>query len=119
MPFDFVALKNTARKAVHDVLSFEATYEDAARDVAPTGLRVRVHNKGMVTGDLVDLGYAQVLETVTRIIFWQSELDEKSIALHRGATVTLPAEMGGAVFILDSLEPKHGPGEVIWRAVEQ
>lgn len=113
MPFDFAALKAQVRQTVQDTMSTEADY--IAPDGTVTALRVRWHNKIARTGDLLDTGYAEVIEGINRAIFNIPELNEKSVVLERNGQVKLTSpHFLGAVLILDSMEPMVGPVEQIW-----
>lgn len=114
MPFDFAALKARTRQIVHDTLAVEGEYTHPTKVGAVT-LRVRWHNKLVRTGELLDTGYAEVLEGVDRVIFNRPELHEKSVVLTRGGQVRLTdPRFNGAVLVLDSQQPIVGPVEEIW-----
>lgn len=115
---NFAALKAQVRQTVHDTMSTEADYTSPEGVV--TALRVRWHNKIARHGDLLDAGYAEVIEGVNRVIFNIPELNEKSVTLEQRGTVTLtdPLFMG-AVLILDTMEPVVGPVEQIWNVAHE
>lgn len=113
--FDFAALKAQARQTVHDTLSVPATF--VSKDMMTRAeLRVRWINKIVINGDIVETGYAEMIEGVDRCVFNQLELNEQSITLQRGDMLTM---WDSAVLILDSQEPPTGPVEVIWRVVRK
>jgi hypothetical protein len=114
MPFDLADLKRQARKVVHDTMSVPAVYENPALP-GSVDLRVRWHNKIAINGDLVEAGYAEMIEGINRVIFEKAELDEKGVNLARGHKLTV---WDGTVLMLDSQEPAVGPVTVIWRVVQ-
>lgn len=113
MAYDFAALKATVRQTVQDVMSTEAEYVSPSGET--TALRVRWHNKIARVGDLLDAGYAEVIEGVNRVIFNIPELDEKNVKLERDGEVRLTnPHFRGAVLVLVAMEPEVGPIEQIW-----
>lgn len=84
MASNFAAIKAKARRDVHASLSVSALYQDYTLD-APVPLSVRWHNKIARFGDVLDAGYAEMIEGVERIIFMRDELslagitDRKSV----------------------------------------
>lgn len=114
MPYDFAALKSRVRQIVHDTMGMDAEYSHPDYP-GVAQLRVRWHNKIARTGDLLDIGYSEVVEGINRVIFNEPELVQKSVTLRRGGRVRLLSpHMRGAVLILDTLEPRVGPIETIW-----
>lgn len=114
MAFDFAALKGQVRQIVHDTMSVRAEYTHPDL-VGEVELRIRWHNKIARTGELLELGYAEVIEGVNRVIFNIPELNKKSVVVRRGGRLRLlDPQYAGAVLILDSMEPRVGPTEEIW-----
>ena len=113
--FDFAALKARTRQIVHDTMATDAEYTHPHL-VGAVGLRIRWHNKIAQYGDLLDTGYAEVVEGINRVIFNRPELDEKSVTLKAGGYIRLLApQYGGALLILDVQEPVVGPVELVWK----
>ena len=114
MPLDFAALKAQVRQTVQDTMSTEAEY--TSRDGAVTAtLRIRWHNKISRVGDLLDTGYAEVIEGINRVIFNIPELTEKNVKPERGGQLLLTSpHFMGAVLILNAMEPTVGPIEEVW-----
>jgi len=114
MPFDFAALKARTRRVVHDTLAVAALYDHVGL-VVPVELRVRWHNKIARFGDIENVGYAEIIEGINRVIFDRDELNEKGVVLERGGRVTLtPPQYHGAVLVLDTMEPDTGPIDQTW-----
>lgn len=112
MAFDFAALKAKTRRVVHDTLGVEAFYQDDSMS-APRPIRARWHNKVDRFGDLMDQGYAEVVQGVDRIVLFPR--DYPTINFVRGGVVTFPAYQRS--FRLEVLEPKDGPDQAVWQAV--
>ena len=110
MPYDRAASIAAARRAVHSTMSKEVSYEDPDSPGLVT-LRVRWHNRIAIQGDLVEAGYANVIDGVNRVVFDKVELDEKGVVPARGAKITTG---DGDVLVLDHMEPTAGPIEIIW-----
>lgn len=118
MAFDFAALKAAARRTVHDTLSVPASYMAPGSTVA-VELRVRWYNKLAINGDLVEAGYAEMIEGINRVFFDRAELAEKGVSLQFGGRLTMTGEgMGGTVLSLASQEPDIGPVVTVWRVVQ-
>lgn len=114
MAFDFAAVKAQTRRVVHDTFGVSATYRDSVITV-PVGLRIRWHNKIARFGNLLDQGYAEIIEGINRVIFDTAELSEKSVVLRRGGELTITApSFNSAVLTLAEDEPTVGPLEVVW-----
>ena len=112
---DFAALKAQARQTVHNTMKVAAEYTHAAYPGVVTVLQVRWHNKIARVGDLVEIGYSEIVEGINRVIFNVPELNEKSIVLQRGGQLKLTGpHFFDAVLILESMEPMVGPIEQIW-----
>lgn len=114
MASNFAAIKAKARRDVHASFSVSATYQDYSLDT-PVPLSVRWHNKIARFGDLLDGGYAEVVEGIERIIFMRDEVEAAGLILRESGFVTITAEgYENAVLVLAAQEPKVGPVEVIW-----
>lgn len=104
-----------ARRVVHKTMSHAATYEHPKNPGVVTSLSVRWHNRKLVQGNLVETGYADVLEGVNDVIFDIEELAEKSIVLKAGGIVRLTSPaFNGAFLSLDSQQPDTGPINRVW-----
>lgn len=112
---DFAALKAQVRQTVHDTMSTTGLYTHESEPGVETELSVRWHNKIARMGDLLEAGYSEVVEGINRLVFNVPELTEKAVILRRGGRVTLTnPHYGGAVLVLDTMEPMVGPIEQIW-----
>lgn len=112
MGFDFASVKAQARRVLHDTLAVQAFYQDHSMS-APEEIRARWLNKSNVlTGDIDNQGYAEVLEAVDRIVLFPD--DTPSIQFKTGGTVQFPGY--GLSFVLDTREPKNGPLSQVWKA---
>jgi hypothetical protein len=111
--FDFAEAKTKARQIVRDYLGFDGLYTDDVTTDVP--LKVRFHTRIKTFGDLVEAGYAEVLEGVNRLIFDRVEVASKNVTLKTGGKVTLQHEgYKDIVLVLDSQEPITGSVEVVW-----
>lgn len=110
MQFDFAAAKKEARQIVMDTLGMDAFYTDSTH-LTPVAIRARWHTKIDRFGDNGNIGYAEVIEGVQRLIL--TEAQARQIGVRRGGVVTFPSLEGVAV-TLEALEPKDGPTEEIW-----
>lgn len=114
MAFDFGETKALVRQVVHDTMALPGLYQDGSME-APVELRVRFHTKIHRVGDMIDQGWAEVVEGVNRLILNKAELDEKGVLPIRGGTVSLTAPgFESIVLVLHVREPDSGPTEVVW-----
>lgn len=119
MAFDFAALKAEIRQVVQDTMGIDAEYLDSTMGY-PVVLRVRFHTKINRFGDMIEQGWAEVIEGVNRLILNVPELVEKGVTLRRGGTVTLTAPgFEGFVLVLHAQEPATGPVEVVWNVSQE
>lgn len=109
--YSFAALKASARRVVHDTLGVDATYLDDTMNGSPEDVRVRWKTKGREYGDLLDSGYAQVVEAIDRIVLIPS--DTPDITFRVGGVITIPE--WGVAFNLDTLEQSTGPLTATWQ----
>jgi hypothetical protein len=100
------------RRDLHVAFAVSATYEDDSV-VVPTPITVRWHNKSTRIGDIQGGDYAEVLETIDRLLFDSEEIATAAITLKRGGIVTL-TEFGNTKFELDVREPADGPIKIVW-----
>lgn len=115
MAFDFAATKALVRQVVQDTMAVPGLYQDGSLE-EPVELRVRFHTKIHRVGDMIDQGWAEVVEGVNRLILNKAELDEKDVLPVRGGTVTLtPPGYESIVLVLHLREPDSGPTEVVWQ----
>ena len=113
MAFDFAELKSQTRRVVHDTLGVSALYKDATMS-APKEIRARwLSQKIDRYGDLVEQGYAEVVEGIDRVVLFPS--DYPTLNFCRGGEITFPAYKRS--FRLDVLEPVTGPDQVVWQVV--
>lgn len=112
MAFDFAALKATTRRVVHDTLGVPAFYQDNSMS-APQPIRARWYNKDAQLGDLMDQGYAEVVQGVDRVVVFPC--DYPTLNFIRGGVVTFPGYQ--RAFRLDVLEDADGPLKAIWQSV--
>jgi len=110
MPFDFGAAKKATRQTVMEFLGMDAFYTDSA-NTTPVAIRARWHTKIDRFGDNGNLGYAEVIEGVSRLILPVARARE--IGVKRGGVVTFP-QLDGKSVVLEEMEPKDGPIEEIW-----
>lgn len=116
MAFDFAALKQTARRAIHVTFGVPAfikvSYLSPVQEV-----RARLHEASTLYGDLLDQGYAQTVEAVDRIVFIPEDIAPE----HRPrklAEVTFP-HRPGITFILQTKDVPDGPLEEVWEATRK
>lgn len=114
MTFNFADLKVETRRAVHDTLGVPAFYQDDTMS-APRAITARWFNKSAKYGDLVEAGYAEVVEGVDRVVFFPC--DYPTIRFVRNGVITFPDYKMS--FRLDTLEPPDGPGGASGQAVWQ
>lgn len=113
MSFDFAAAKKRARRAVMKTLGVDALYIDSTRDT-PVPIRARWHTKIDRFGDNGNVGYAEVIEGVERLILDREQA--AAIGVRRTGVVTFPTLEGISV-TLEAREPADGPVEEIWAVV--
>lgn len=113
--FDWASAITNARKIVHDTFRVLVQYEDISTPGVLVPLYVRWHDRLTLVGNVVDAGYADVLEGVDRIIFEREELVQKDVLLHRAGKVHFGATYQNAVLILEALEQSDGPVNVVWK----
>lgn len=113
MTFNFADLKAETRRVVHDTLGVPAFYQDDSMS-APKVITARWFNKVAKYGDLVETGYAEVVEGVDRVVLFPC--DTPTIRFARNGVITFPAY--NRSFRLDILEPADGPSEQqVWQVV--
>lgn len=119
MAYDRAASVAAARRIVHKTMRVNATYQDSLM-AGPEAITVRWHNRLNLQGNLVEAGYADVIEGVNRVVFNREELAEKSVVLHSGGVITLTdAVNNGVVLVLDVKEPDTGPINFVWGVVKK
>ena len=127
MPFDLAETKRKARQTLHGLASVIVLYTGPEDGAQPVELRARWHNKKSVpVGDLDSQGFADILATVDKLVFNQSNLaaPEQSdgmvaaaVTLKRLGTVEFAAY--GVTFYLEGSEPGDGPENVYWSVVRE
>lgn len=113
---DWLTARTKARRDIHAVLSYAATYEDSTV-VVPAPITVRWQTKAEIVGNINSGDYAEILSTIQRLIFNSEELATASagslVELKRGGIVKLTG-FGGYQLKLDSLDPPDGPIKISW-----
>jgi len=126
MSFDFAKLKAEVRQVVHDTLAVPCLYHGAddfdevgpGMPVEPPELRIRWHTKIDRFGDIDDVGYAELIEGVNRVIFNRPQLAEKGVVLHAGDEIEMTSpQFQGTWLVLVAREPHDGPTEEVWTVV--
>lgn len=126
MGFDLAETKRAARQALHGLASIAVSYSDDTLS-EPVVVTVRYHNKlsRPIDGGFESDGLAQILASVDRLVFSESNLaaapqpDGSTVAVelrHRGV-ITIPQY--NLAFSLDTLEPSDGPENVYWTVVRE
>jgi hypothetical protein len=119
MPFDFAAAKARVRQIVHNTLAVPASYLDDTLDEA-VSINVRWHDKINRLGNLENMGWAEQIDGIDRIIFNLPEVTSKGLTLQQKGVVTLTNPLYGSTsFTLEAQEPIIGPIEVIWIVSKQ
>lgn len=116
MAFDFAALKQTARRAIHETLGVAAFIKVGFLS-PPVEVRARLHEAGTVYGDLLEQGYAQTVEAVDRIVFIPEDIAPENRP-RKLAEVTFP-HRPGITFILQTKDVTDGPLEEVWEATRK
>lgn len=111
--FDFAALKQRSRLALHGTMAVPAVYEDSQTSATP-GVTVRWHNK-LARNGKGETGFdAEIIEGIDRLVFQESNLALAGITLRRNGRVTIDYKGVVAVFTLEAEEPQDGPENVYW-----
>lgn len=111
MTFNFADLKVETRRVVHETLGVPAFYQNN-RMSAPVEITARWFNKTAKYGDLVETGYAEIVEGVDRVVLFPC--DHPTVSFERDGVVTFPQYKKS--FRLDTLEPSDGPaGQAVWQ----
>lgn len=114
MAFNFASAKAHLRRMVHTTFGVEAFYKDASLSV-PTPVTARYnHHKIDRMGDLVEAGYAEVIESIERIVLVPG--DTPGLEFKRNGVVTL-TDMPGVEFILTTREPAINSTDQVWQVV--
>jgi hypothetical protein len=114
MAFDFAALKSATRRVVHDTLGVTALYQDDAMS-APVAIKARyLKQKVDRYGDLVEQGYAEVVEGIDRVVLFPC--DYQTLNFARGGLLTFPDYK--LTFRLELMEPADGPLQSVWQVVK-
>lgn len=109
--FNFADLKRTVRQAVHDTFAVPAFYSDSAVTAVP--VNVRWHNKLVRAGNLDAAGYAEIFEGVNKVVFGDAELVTLGLTPRQQGVLTFP-DYAPMTLVLDTLEPREGPVDVVW-----
>lgn len=114
MTFDFASAKANLRQTVHSTFGVEAFYKDASLSV-PVPVTARYNHKKMDRyGDIVESGYAEVVESIERIVLVPG--DSPALEFTRNGRVTL-TNMPGVEFILTLREPRTNNTDEVWQVV--
>lgn len=115
-------IKTQARQALHEAMSYPASYLAPGGDTYPTAeqteaglsLTVRWHTKLKITGERSqdDVG---VIEGINRLVFNLPELEALDLTLARLGVVTVP-DLGKS-FRLDYHEEPDGPISDYWSVI--
>lgn len=91
-----------ARRDLHDTLQIPAYYFVAGNNANPRLVKVRIHNRATMVGDLSGFpGAAQVFDQAPSIVFLREDFDEPK----RGGIVSVAK---GEAYRLDSVRPPDG-----------
>lgn len=77
-------------------------------------ITARWFNKTAKFGDLVEQGYAEVVEGIDRVAVFPC--DHPTVNFQRGGVITFPDYRRS--FRLELLEPADGPDEAVWQVVK-
>lgn len=110
MAFDFAQARLLTRRTVHDTMRVAGQYRAPGQSTA-IDIHVRWHHKMVLSGDVDNAGYTQMMVGAEVAIFDSAELVEKGVTLARGATVTLG---DGTVLSLEAQHPSDGPLKIVW-----
>lgn len=115
MGFDFSKVKRKVRQVVHATLAVTATYQDSTMS-NPINIKARWLTKMSKTGDLDSNGYADVFESIDRIVL-DSNI-ASSIPVIKGGVVTFTSYVNengkSPSFMLAVKELTNGPVEEVW-----
>jgi hypothetical protein len=111
--FDFAQTKLDARRVVQSIFGVEAWYSDSV-DSQPRELRARCHNRKTLVGELNTDGYAEVVDSVDRIVFVPG--DTPGLVLRMNGQVRFPSR-NDETFVLRVRERSDGPLEEVWQVV--
>lgn len=110
--FDFASLKAQTRQIVQDFLAVPALLYTNDEGPDATEINVRWHDKINRFGNNDNMGWAERVEGIDRLIFNRPELAEKNITLRRNLELFIPSV--GKTFALELAEPDDGPIEAVW-----
>lgn len=112
--FDWTSVLAQAAKVVHDTFKVPVLYY-APGSATGVALHVRWHDRLTQVGNIVDTGYADVLEGIDRVIFEQEELTLQSVVPVREGRVVFGPQFKNAVLRLEAAEKANGPVNVTWK----
>lgn len=110
--FDFASIKAQTRQTVHDYLAVPAFLYTNDEGPVGTDLTIRWHDKINRFGNNDNMGWAERVEGIDRLIFNKPELASLGIVLKRNNEVFIASV--GKTFALEFAEPEDGPIEEIW-----
>ena len=121
MAFDFAKVKTLVRRTVHKTFGVPAFYQDSSLS-EPVEIRARWHIRNGMTGDLENQGYAEIMQSVERVVF---EADAaRAIPVRRGGILSFPDmivrtdSIGNQSvpfsLVLNTPEPPDGPFNEVW-----
>jgi len=127
-------IKRAARETVHQTLKVRAVYlvggspENDSNSTSFSGstsgnmhglpvVEVRIHEKGMKLGDQAgtSLNSAERFDSVPRVIFWRTELEDAGISPARGDVISVTS---GESYYIDVVEP-HDQETITARVTRQ
>jgi len=91
----FAEVQATARTALHEFMSREASFYASAA-ATPETITARRHNAPKLVGDLAgtNLSYAEVQERPTTVVLWAAELEAAGTSVSRGSLIIFTATEG-------------------------
>jgi hypothetical protein len=110
--FDFAALKAQTRQTVNDFLAVDGFLYTNDEGPDGTPLSVRWHDKINRFGNNDNMGWAERVEGIDRLIFNKPELATLGLKLSRNMEIWI--ESASKTFALEFAEPEDGPIEEIW-----
>lgn len=114
MDFSFADAKAALRRTVHEAFGVEAFYQDNSL-IAPQPIRVRYNFKKIDRyGDLVEAGYASIVENIETIVLMPSDTPELTFV--RDGRITLPS-LPDVEFILRVKDTSSNALDQVWQVV--
>jgi hypothetical protein len=109
---DWFDIRRQARRDIHAAFSVEARYSDSVA-VDPVTLHARwLYRFGVPIGDIPGGDYAQIYDSIDRVVFDADELTEKNLVIRHGGQITFVKY--GYTFTIDVRQPDTGPVTQTW-----